>query len=69
IPTEPNGGNHTPAFTRSARTKTAHIATLKVTKALALAGLRVLTDSAFFEEVMEAFEVEKKAASAMLQEM
>jgi hypothetical protein len=51
IPTEPNGGNHTPQFTKSAGTKEAHEATLKVTKALAHTGFRVIADDSFFKEV------------------
>ncbi|KAG6873513.1 hypothetical protein C0995_014781 [Termitomyces sp. Mi166 len=61
IPTEPNGGNHTPMFTRAARTKEAHVATMKVTKGLALTGLRVLYDKLFFEKVKAAFEAGKEA--------
>ncbi|EJD38885.1 amidohydrolase [Auricularia subglabra TFB-10046 SS5] len=55
IPTEPNGGNHTPAFTASARTKEAHAATLAVLKSLAMVGWRVLTDDAYFQEVQDAY--------------
>ncbi|KAG6834097.1 hypothetical protein H0H93_011967 [Arthromyces matolae] len=62
IPCEPNGGNHTPLFTRAAQTKEAHIATMKVTKGLALTGFRVLSDSFFYEEVKAAFEVDKARA-------
>lgn len=51
IPTEPNGGNHTPAFTASARTKAAHEAAMVVTRSLALVGWRVLTDDAFYAGV------------------
>ncbi|RDB15781.1 Peptidase M20 domain-containing protein 2 [Hypsizygus marmoreus] len=61
IPTEPNGGNHTPAFARSAATQEAHDATMKVTKGLALTGFRVLHDAAFFTEVKTAFENDMKA--------
>ncbi|KAG6886099.1 hypothetical protein C0993_002618 [Termitomyces sp. T159_Od127] len=61
IPTEPNGGNHTPKFTHAARTKEAHAAAIKVTKGLALTGLRVLSDELFFEEVKAAFEADKEA--------
>jgi len=56
IPTEPNGGNHTPQFTKSAGTKEAHEATLKVTKALAHTGFRVIADDSFFKEVKDAYE-------------
>jgi len=51
IPTEPDGSNHTPAFTKSSATQEAHDAAMKVTKGLALTGFRALFDSAFFEEV------------------
>ncbi|KAG6818419.1 hypothetical protein H0H93_005132 [Arthromyces matolae] len=56
IPTQPGGGNHTIDFTHSAQTKPAHEDGMNVTKALALTGLRVLTDDAFFAEVKAAFE-------------
>ncbi|GLB43360.1 putative peptidase family M20/M25/M40 [Lyophyllum shimeji] len=65
IPTEINGGNHTPAFTKSAGTKEAHTATMKVTKGLALTGFRVLSDCNFFDEVKAAFEADKKARAAL----
>jgi hypothetical protein len=51
IPTEPQGGNHTPAFTKAAITMAAHEATMVITKALALTGYRVLSDSDFFCKV------------------
>ncbi|KAG6832657.1 hypothetical protein H0H87_000839 [Tephrocybe sp. NHM501043] len=51
IPTEPEGSNHTIKFTRAARTKEAHDVTIKVAKGLALTGLRVLSDSLYFDEV------------------
>ncbi|KAI0321513.1 hypothetical protein OF83DRAFT_1051107, partial [Amylostereum chailletii] len=51
IPTQPNGGNHTVAFTEAAATPEAHKACLNVSKALALAGLRVLADDDFFSKV------------------
>ena len=51
IPTEPNGGNHTPAFTSAAATLEAHEACLEVCKALALTGLRVVEDDQFYAEV------------------
>jgi hypothetical protein len=51
IPTEPNGGNHTPAFASAAATPQAHQACLEVCKALALTGLRVIDDDQFYEEV------------------
>jgi len=51
IPIEPNGGNHTKAFTVSAASKEAHIACLNISKALALTGLRVLTDDKLAQQV------------------
>jgi hypothetical protein len=51
IPTESNGGNHTPAFTSAAATPEAHQACLEVCKALALTGLRVIGDEQFYAEV------------------
>lgn len=56
IPTRPNGGNHSPAFTDSARTTEAHKACMLTTKALACTGFRVLEDNIFFIRVQEAFE-------------
>jgi len=56
IPTEPNGGNHTPAFTSAAATLEAHQACLEVCKALALTGLRVIEDDKFYAEMRETFE-------------
>lgn len=40
----PGAGNHTAAFTKEARTQEAHEATLDIVKALAMTGVRVLTD-------------------------
>ncbi|KAJ8079541.1 hypothetical protein PM082_011128 [Marasmius tenuissimus] len=51
IPTEPNGGNHTPAFARSAATLEAHEAAMVTTRALALTGFRAMRDESFFQEV------------------
>ena len=51
IPTQPNGGNHTPEFTESSRTPEAHATSMRVAKGLALVGIRVLDDTAFFKEV------------------
>ncbi|KAG2157795.1 uncharacterized protein EDB93DRAFT_1078462, partial [Suillus bovinus] len=51
IPTQPNGGNHSPAFTDSARTTEAHNACMLTTKALACTGFRVLEDKVFFMRV------------------
>ncbi|KDQ12657.1 hypothetical protein BOTBODRAFT_56682 [Botryobasidium botryosum FD-172 SS1] len=47
IPTVPNGGNHTTAFRDSAATTEAHEATLTVTKAIAVTGLRILGDAEY----------------------
>ena len=52
IPTEPQGGNHTAAFAKAASSKAAHSATMAITKGLALTGYRILTDTAFFDKVM-----------------
>ncbi|KAF9006077.1 amidohydrolase [Cyathus striatus] len=51
IPTEPRGGNHTPAFAKAAASKEAHVATILVTKGLALSGYHVLNDDSFFTKV------------------
>lgn len=51
IPTEPQGGNHTRAFARSAASPEAHVACLNVSKTLAAVGVRVLVDDAYFAEV------------------
>jgi hypothetical protein len=51
IPTEPNGGNHTPGFTSAAATLEAHEICLEVCKALALTGVRVIGDDQFYAEV------------------
>lgn len=51
IPTLPDGGNHTREFAQQAATIEAHKQCLIVSIALAGAGLRVLTDDAFFAEV------------------
>ncbi|TDL23869.1 hypothetical protein BD410DRAFT_786535 [Rickenella mellea] len=56
IPTEPNGGNHTTLFADAARTSEAHKATMDVTKGLALTGLRVLADHAFYDTVKKSFD-------------
>ncbi|KAF8916273.1 hypothetical protein CPB85DRAFT_1216673, partial [Mucidula mucida] len=55
IPTEPNGGNHTPAFTKAAASQAAHDATMKVTKGLALTAFRAASDTAFFQDVRQIF--------------
>jgi hypothetical protein len=51
IPTESNGGNHTPAFASASATPAAHQACLEVCKALALTGIRVIKDDRFYAEV------------------
>ncbi|KAI0354542.1 amidohydrolase [Trametes cingulata] len=56
IPTEPNGSNHTPQFTKSAATEEAHAATLKVAAGLAATGVRVLADAQFAQQVKKFFE-------------
>jgi len=55
IPTEVNGGNHTPAFAKAAATIEAHNACLDVSKALAATGVRVLADDEFFAKVRSAW--------------
>ncbi|KAJ7069926.1 hypothetical protein C8F01DRAFT_1114640 [Mycena amicta] len=55
VPTLPNGGNHTAEFAAAALTKEAHDETLKVAKALALLGFRVIEDNDFFERVQTDF--------------
>ncbi|KAI0722357.1 amidohydrolase [Cerioporus squamosus] len=64
IPTEPNGANHTPQFTKSAATKEAHEATLKVAAGLAALGYKVLQDADFTAEVKKSFD-EWKAGSGI----
>ncbi|KAI6014998.1 hypothetical protein F5J12DRAFT_512954 [Pisolithus orientalis] len=61
IPTVPNGGNHTPAFTEAAGTIEAHEACLDISKALAAVGMRVLTDNTFLSNVKSAFGTAKMA--------
>lgn len=51
IPTEPNGGNHTPAFSKAAASQEAHEAMLNVVKALTFASVRALDDDKFYAEV------------------
>ena len=51
IPTEPNGGNHTPQFAESARSEEAHDACMQVAKGLAMTALRVLVDDMFYNKV------------------
>ncbi|KAI0367090.1 amidohydrolase [Pilatotrama ljubarskyi] len=56
IPTEANGSNHTPQFTKSAATEEAHAATLRVATGLAATGVRVLADADFAHKVKRFFE-------------
>jgi len=51
IPTEEDGGNHTPAFTDAAASELAHEACLDVSKALAATALRVVLDEEFYRGV------------------
>ncbi|KIY71853.1 hypothetical protein CYLTODRAFT_429232 [Cylindrobasidium torrendii FP15055 ss-10] len=59
IPTEANGGNHTAAFAKSARTMEAHDLAMKVAKALAITAYKVVKDDAFYEEVKSSFKATK----------
>ncbi|KAG7098915.1 hypothetical protein E1B28_000812 [Marasmius oreades] len=60
IPTVPDGGNHTTHFTSAAATEEAHRATLDVTEALALTGVRVVLDQDWYEkEVWSTFEADR----------
>jgi hypothetical protein len=56
IPTEPQGGNHTRSFAKSAASPESHAVTLNVAKALAAVGMRVLTDDTFFQEVSDSLQ-------------
>ncbi|RPD66859.1 amidohydrolase [Lentinus tigrinus ALCF2SS1-7] len=56
IPTEPNGANHTPQFTKSVATQEAHEATLKVAAGLAALGFKVLQDADFTAKVKKSFD-------------
>ncbi|KZT07218.1 amidohydrolase [Laetiporus sulphureus 93-53] len=60
IPTVPNGANHTPQFTEAAGKAEAHKSTLITIKGLAMAGFRLLDDSAFAGEVRKAWEEQMK---------
>ncbi|KZT27939.1 amidohydrolase [Neolentinus lepideus HHB14362 ss-1] len=60
IPTEPNGGNHTPAFATAAGTPEAHQATLLTVKGLAMTGTRLLDDSDFYQQIKQDFEKSKQ---------
>ncbi|EIW79338.1 amidohydrolase [Coniophora puteana RWD-64-598 SS2] len=55
ITTDTHGGNHTPAFTRYARTPEAHQVCLQIIQGLAFTGFRVLQDEIFSKQVKEAF--------------
>lgn len=55
IPTEPDGGNHTPAFANSAATPEAHKMMLEVVKALTLTSIRAIDDDDFFKDVKSLF--------------
>ena len=59
IPTVPNGGNHTRAFTEAARTPRAHAIALSVAKGIAVAGLRIVTDDGFYIKVGDTVELGK----------
>ncbi|KAE9399553.1 hypothetical protein BT96DRAFT_965608 [Gymnopus androsaceus JB14] len=62
IPTEPNGGNHTPAFAKAAKSKEAHAATMISTRALARTALRFLENDQLFGEMKGAFESSRQLA-------
>jgi hypothetical protein len=48
-------GNHNPKFTEAARTMQAHVATMRVAKALALTSLEILTDENALTEAKKEF--------------
>lgn len=50
IPTVPNGGNHTAAFTEAAATMEAHQATLALIKTLSGVAVKVLTNPKFYNK-------------------
>ncbi|CAG8609622.1 2626_t:CDS:10, partial [Acaulospora morrowiae] len=52
----PGESNHTPGFTKQARTELAHIETLKATKGITLVGLDILVDDEFARKVKKSFE-------------
>ncbi|KAF8141560.1 hypothetical protein EV363DRAFT_1308441 [Boletus edulis] len=56
IPTQPHGGNHTPAFAISARSIEAHKVCMTVTKGLAWTGFLVLADDQFYTEVRDEYQ-------------
>lgn len=51
IPTAHNAANHAAEFATAAATQEAHDETIKVSKALALTGFRVIDDEDFFRKV------------------
>jgi hypothetical protein len=53
---ESEEGNHNPKFTVAARTKQAHIATIRAAKALAVTGLEILVDEKLLAEAKKEFE-------------
>ncbi|KAF9071529.1 hypothetical protein BDP27DRAFT_1446243 [Rhodocollybia butyracea] len=55
IPTKPNGGNHTPAFTKASATKEAHAANMITTRSLALTSLQILQNEYLFQGMKAAF--------------
>ncbi|KAF5387294.1 hypothetical protein D9757_005802 [Collybiopsis confluens] len=55
IPTEPNGKNHTPAFTKASATKEAHAANMISTRGLALTAIRIIQDDKLFQEMKASF--------------
>ncbi|KAI9056288.1 hypothetical protein FKP32DRAFT_1447792 [Trametes sanguinea] len=55
------GGNHTIAFTEAAASKEAHVACLQISQALAMTGVRVLTDDEFLSKVRATFEEDVRA--------
>ncbi|KAH8093220.1 hypothetical protein BXZ70DRAFT_1036032 [Cristinia sonorae] len=57
---QPNGGNHTPQFAETARTPESHEASMKVAKGLAMTAFRVIDDQAFFHQVKQRFEEDRK---------
>jgi len=60
IPTEPNGGNHTPAFVKAAATPEAHTAMMTTSALLALTGLRALSDDTFFRRMKAEYDLSKR---------
>jgi len=53
-------GSHTAAFARAARSREAHVATLRAAKGIATTALRLISDTGFAREVKEAFETDKR---------